>query len=155
MADLWAGIARGRLGPARTAFFPESAYAQVKAISDSRADWHARLLSGFAADISAAHAFLGRAVPGARLIGVRVPAGYAHWVVAGTCSNRTGYWEVPNSRLVYRARGRVHSFGIASLISWRGVWYVVHLGAVVRSGPGGMVDDPSSGPGSSAPSSTC
>jgi hypothetical protein len=32
---------------------------------------------------------------------------------------------------------------------------VVHLGAVVRSGATGAVDDPEIGAGSSAPSSTC
>jgi hypothetical protein len=32
---------------------------------------------------------------------------------------------------------------------------VVHLGAIVRSGTAGEVDDPSSGPGTSAPSTSC
>jgi hypothetical protein len=50
---------------------------------------------------------------------------------------------------------QVRSFGIASLISWRGEWYVVHLGGIVRSSPGGEVDDPEAGPGSSAPSRSC
>jgi hypothetical protein len=86
---------------------------------------------------------------------VVVPSAYVHWVPPGICYNRVGHYEVPNSRLVYRTGGRVSSFGIASMISWRGVWYVVHLGAVTRSGAGGVVDDPSSGPGTPAPSSTC
>jgi hypothetical protein len=76
-------------------------------------------------------------------------------VAPGTCYNRIGYYEVPNSRVLYRQGGVVRSFGIASMISWRGVWYVVHLGAVVRSGVSGTVDDPATGPGVSAPSSTC
>ena len=41
------------------------------------------------------------------------------------------------------------------MISWRGVWYVVHLGEVLRPVVEGVVDDPSTGTGSSAPSSTC
>ncbi len=155
MADLWHGITSGRLKPALPAFFPEAAYAQVKAIADPQGDWHARLLGGFQADIGAAHALLGRGAPAARLIRVTVPAGYAHWVPPGTCYNRVGYWETPNSRVVYREHGQLSSFGIASLISWRGLWYVVHLGAVIRTGTGGVVDDPSSGSGYSAPSSTC
>lgn len=155
MAALWRGIRAGRVGPALSAFFPESAYLQVKAIADAAADWRTRLVGGYAADISAAHALLGGGVTGARLIGVNVPAGYAHWVTPNTCYNRVGYWEVPNSRVVYREAGQVRSFGIASLISWRGVWYVVHLGAVLRSGAGGTVDNPSTGAGYSAPSSTC
>ena len=80
---------------------------------------------------------------------------YAHWVEPGECDNSVGYFEVANSRMVYSLDGVVHSFGIASLISWRGEWYVVHLGAVVRSGSGGEVLDPEPGAGSSAPSSTC
>lgn len=155
MAALWQGIRTGRLEPALPAFFPEAAYVQVKAIGDAEADWRNRLVGGYAADIAAAHALLGGGASDARLVGVNVPAGYAHWVTPGTCYNTVGYWETPNSRVVYRERGQLRSFGIASLISWRGVWYVVHLGAVLRSGPGGTVDDPSTGPGYSAPSSTC
>ena len=86
---------------------------------------------------------------------VNVPAGYAHWVSPDACYNRVGYYEVPNARVVYRQNGQLHSFGIASMISWRGVWYVVHLGAVLRPAAEGIVDDPSSGAGVSAPSSTC
>ena len=49
--------------------------------------------------------------------------------------------------------GELRSFGIASMISWRGYWYIVHLGSV--SGGGGTVDDPEPGKGTPAPSSTC
>ncbi|HET9719990.1 MAG TPA: hypothetical protein VFP55_07940 [Solirubrobacteraceae bacterium] len=155
MADLWQGITSGTTAPAMPAFFPETAYAQVKAISDPRADWMSRLVGGYTADIAAAHALLGAGASSARLLSVQVPSGYAHWVVPGTCYNGIGYWETPNSRIVYSENGQERSFGIASMISWRGVWYVVHLGAVLRSGTGGVVDDPSSGPGYAAPSSTC
>ena len=71
------------------------------------------------------------------------------------CLNRDGYYEVPNARMVYSLGGATRSFGIASMISWRGVWYVVHLGAVVRDAVTGIVDDPSAGAGASVPSSTC
>ena len=66
-----------------------------------------------------------------------------------------GYYEVPNARVVYSENGASRSFGIASMISWRGEWYVVHLGAVLRSSEAGAVDEPAVGPGSSAYSSTC
>jgi hypothetical protein len=89
------------------------------------------------------------------LLSVAVPSRYAHWVPPGVCANRIGYYEVGQSRLVYEEGGVVRSFGIASLISWRGVWYVVHLGAVVRSGSAGVVDDPETGPGVSPPSTSC
>jgi hypothetical protein len=140
------------MAPALPAFFPEGAYAQVKAIADPRADYNSRLLGEYHLDILAAHALVG---PSATLVKVDVPESYAHWVDPGACYNRIGYYEVPNSRLIYRAAGQLRSFGIASMISWRGVWYVVHLGAVVRSGSGRTVDDPSAGTGVSEPSSTC
>jgi hypothetical protein len=152
MAALWRGIATDSAPAALPAFFPEAAYAQVKAIPNPRADWVARLVGDFRLDVAAAHALVGR---GARLVRVVVPARYAHWVPPGACYNRVGYYEVPNSRVVYRVAGAVRSFGIASMISWRGVWYVVHLGAVLRAAAVGAVDDPSAGPGTPAPSSTC
>ncbi|HWD11062.1 MAG TPA: hypothetical protein VG366_04405, partial [Solirubrobacteraceae bacterium] len=77
-------------------------------------------------------------------------------IVRGSLApDRIGYFEVPSARVVYRTHGVVRSFGIASMISWRGVWYVVHLGAVLRSGGDGQVDEPSSGRGVSSYSGTC
>ena len=66
------------------------------------------------------------------------------------CANGVGYWHVAGVRLVYRQHGQVRSIGIASLISWRGRWYVVHFGAVLRSGGDGIVDSPRSAPASPA-----
>ena len=91
----------------------------------------------------------------ANLASVQVPMQYAHWVPAGECENGVGYFEVANSRVVYTEGGVTRSFGIASLISWRGEWYVVHLGAILRPGSGGFVLDPEAGTGTSAPSTTC
>jgi hypothetical protein len=153
MAALWRGVTQDSLRAALPAFFPRGAYLQVKAIANAGADYVSRLLGDYRLDLAAAHALLG-AQP-AQLVNVDVPAGYAHWVSPGACYNRVGYYEVPNARVLYRQNGTLHSFGIASMISWRGVWYVVHLGAVLRSAAQGVVDDPSSGPGVSAPSSTC
>ncbi len=155
MADLWAAVRTDTLRPGLPAFFPEAAYLQVKSISNPAADYMTRLIGAYRVDISAAHALLGGGARTARLIGVRVPMSYSHWVSPGACYNRIGYYEVPNARMVYRANGQVRSFGIASMISWRGVWYVVHLGAVLQSSQVGVVDDPSVGPGVSAFSSTC
>jgi hypothetical protein len=155
MNDLFGAIRTGSAQLGNDAFFPEGAYAQVKAIADPASDYKDRLLGSYHIDIAAAHRLLGSGARGATLVGVRVPSAYVHWVDPGTCLNRIGYWEVPNSRVVYRVGGQVRSFGIASMISWRGVWYVVHLGAVTRAGGGGVVDDPSVGLGTSAPASTC
>jgi hypothetical protein len=155
MAALWRGVQSGRSAPALRAFFPEAAYVQVKAVGDPASDWLYRLVGDYRLDLAAAHALLGPHPASARLLRVIVARGDAHWVPPHICYNRVGYYEVPNSRLVYRTGGEVRSFGIASLISWRGVWYVVHLGAVVRHAAVGIVDDPESGPGAPVASSVC
>jgi hypothetical protein len=92
---------------------------------------------------------------GAHLDRVVVPGRYAAWVYPGACHNKIGYWHVPGARVVYRVHGHERSFGIASLISWRGVWYVVHLGAVQRTGVTGIVDQPAAGPGVPGPPGGC
>lgn len=155
MAALWAGIVSGRLSPALSAFFPRGAYVQLKEIASASSDWSERLVHDYALDIDAAHELLGRDAASARLLDVAVPFSYGHWVPPGVCYNSIGYYEVPNARVVYRENGQTRSFGIASMISWRGVWYVVHLGAVLRSSDIGTVDEPAAGRGSSLYSGTC
>lgn len=151
MAALWRGIVRDSPAAALPAFFPRSAYLQVKAIADAAADYRDRLLGNFRLDLHAAHELLGPRAASARLVGVRVPHEWA-WIEPGYCYNRIGYWHAPGSRLVYREGGRLLSFGIFSLISWRGEWYVVHLGPYDRPG---TVDSPSSGIGSYGPPGGC
>jgi hypothetical protein len=153
MRALWTAIRTGRPTAGHAAFFPETAYAQVKVIGNPRADWAGRLVGDFDLDVGAAHALLSAGGAHARLVKVLVPG--AHWVPPHICLNRVGYYEVPNARLVYVDAGQTRSLGIASMISWRGVWYVVHLGAVVRHSAVGVVDDPSPGTGTSVPSATC
>jgi hypothetical protein len=155
MGDLWAGVVENRLAPALPAFFPLGAYVQLKAISGASSDWHDRLVHDYQLDIAAAHALLGRDASSATLLRVSVVRSYGHWVPPGVCYNNIGYYEMPNARIVYSEGGQVRSFGIASLISWRGVWYVVHFGAILRASDTGQVDDPASGPGISAYSGTC
>jgi len=155
MASLWAGIVHDSLTPALAAFFPKGAYLQLKAINSAGSDWTDRLVHDYSLDIAAAHALLGRAASHARLIAVNVPSSYGHWIEPGVCYNSIGYYEMPNARVIYREDGQIRSFGIASMISWRGVWYVVHLGAILRSTDSGEVDEPASGPGASAYSGTC
>lgn len=156
MAAFWAGVVHNSTSRAMPAFFPRAAYLKVKA-PHAGPDYKYRILHTFTLDIGAAHALLGAGASSARLVSVRVPQGFAHWVDPGACDNAIGYWEVPNARVVYTENGQVHSFGIASMISWRGVWYVIHLGAVVPSGipTSGTVDSPSAGPGASINSGTC
>jgi hypothetical protein len=155
IAALWEGVVTDSPTMALPAFFPEAAYEQLKTLSDARSDYEDRLVRDYALDITAAHDLLGADASSAVLVGVDVPSHDGHWVPPGVCDNRIGYFEVANSRIVYQHDGVTRSFGIASLISWRGIWYVVHLGAILRSTDGGVVEDPEVGAGTSAPSSTC
>lgn len=155
MTDLWAAVVTGQARLAAQAFFPLAAYTQVKAIADPAADWRSRLLRDFRLDVSAAHRFLGAGARHATLVRVVVPSAEAAWINPGVCYNAVGYWHVGGARLVYRQHGQVRSIGIASLISWRGRWYVVHFGAVLRAGTGGVVDAPATGPGGPGPAGGC
>jgi hypothetical protein len=155
MTDLWAAIVTNRPDLARPGFFPVTAYTQVKAIYDPAADWRTRLFGEFRLDVAAAHRYLGHGARRARLVRVIVPATEAAWIVPGVCENAVGYWHVGGARLVYRQHGQERSIGIASLISWRGRWYVVHFGAVLRAGGQGMVDSPAAGPGVPGPAGGC
>ena len=150
--DIWLAVTTGDPGYARPAFFPEKAYEQIKAIADPESDWEDRLWYDFTLDLAAVHKLVGK---GATLTEVVTPTQYAQWIPVGACYNSTGYWHLPGSRLVYRQDGVTHSFGLASFISWRGDWYLIHLGALVRGGAYGIVDDPETGPGIAGPPGGC
>lgn len=155
MTDLWASIATGKPVFGMRAFFPLGAYRQVKAIADPAADWQSRLVADFRLDVGAAHDLLGRAARAATLARVIVPEAQASWIDPGVCFNGVGYWHVAGARIVYRLHHQLRSIGIASLISWRGRWYVVHFGAVLRNSAVGVVDQPSDGAGVTGPPGGC
>ena len=152
MQDLWLAVSTGNARLALPAFFPRAAYQKLKAIYDPTADWDDRLWYDFTLDVGAAHRVVD---PNARLVRVIVAGDDAAWVYPGICDNSIGYWHVSGARVVYRQHGQELSFGIASLISWRGVWYVVHLGAVLRSVVTGIVNQPAAGPGVPGPAGGC
>ena len=127
---LWRGIVTDDVDAAMPFFFPLSAYLQVKAIADPAHDWHSRLITAYARDIHALHVALGPAAATAQLGGLDVPERAAVWVLPGQEHNRIGYFRVYGSRLRYTVAGRPGAFTVTSLISWRGQWYVVHLGPV-------------------------
>ena len=154
VSDLWLAVSTGRPSLARPAFFPLAAYKQVKAIYDAAGDWRTRLWLDFRLDVRAAHRLLGAHPRAAKLVRVIVPSAGAAWIDPGVCYNKVGYWHVAGPRVVYRLHGQVRSFGIASLISWRGVWYVVHFGGITRPAVG-MVDAPATGPGYPGPQGGC
>lgn len=150
--DIWLAVTTGDPDYALPAFFPEKAYERVKAVGDPAADWQGRLWYDFTLDLAAAHKLVPR---DATLVKVILPAQYTRWIGPGACFNNVGYWNVPGTRVVYRAGGATRSFGIASFISWRGDWYLVHLGAEVRSAAYGIVDDPEAGEGVPGPPGGC
>jgi hypothetical protein len=150
--DFWLAVTTGNPDYAKPAFFPEKAYQQVKAIADPDQDWQTRLWDEFALDVKAVRPLIGR---DARLVKVIVPMQYAIWVPPGACYNDIGYWHVPGARVVYERGGVTRSFGITSLISWRGDWYLVHLGSYSRTAPVGIVDDAEPGPGVPGPPGGC
>jgi hypothetical protein len=150
--DFWLAVTTGNPDYAKPAFFPEKAYEQVKAISAPDYDWQTRLWYEFTLDVAAVHPLIGK---DARLLKVIVPAEYAIWIPPGACYNNIGYWHVPGSRVVYEQGGATRSFGVTSFISWRGDWYLVHLGALSRPVAEGIVDDPQSGPGVPGPAGGC
>lgn len=155
MADLWLAVTTGQAGFGLPAFFPLAAYQKLKDLYEPTEDWHGRLWADFTLDVAAAHRLLREDGGQAQFVRVIVPAAYAAWVSPGACANYIGYWHVPGARLVYRQDGQERSIGIASLISWRGDWYVVHFGAVLREAAVGLVDDAEAGPGVPGPPGGC
>jgi hypothetical protein len=155
MIDLWASVVSGKPSYGLRAFFPLGAYRQVKAIADPTSDWHTRLVADFMLDVKAAHDLLGHAARAARLVRVLVPGAQSSWINPGVCFNGVGYWHVAGARIVYREHHQLRSIGIASLISWRGRWYVVHFGAVLRNSAAGVVDQPADGVGVTGPPGGC
>lgn len=126
---LWQAIVADDPTLAMPFFFPLGAYEQVKAIQNPPADWQQRLVSAYERDIHGAHATLGSTASTATYGGISVPGG-AQWVNPGQEYNKIGYWRVYGARLQYTASGQPGAFTLASMISWRGQWYVVHFARI-------------------------
>jgi len=137
--DLWQAIVTDNPTAALPFFFPETAYLQVKAISGASADYQNRLIDWYRLDIEAVHAHLGSDASAAKFVRVTVPTSRAVWIVPGVEFNKGSYYRVYGTRLYYEVGGRTRSIGIFSLISWRGEWYVVHLGPSTRSTNRGII----------------
>jgi hypothetical protein len=127
--DLWRAVVDGSPAEAAPFFFPLGAYIQVKGISDPVHDYQTRLIPDFDQDVQALHAALGGAAGSARFTGVAVPSA-AQWIEPGVEYNKGSYWRVYGTAVTYTVGGENRSFPITSMISWRGEWYVVHLGAI-------------------------
>ena len=114
---------------ALSSFFPVEAYKQVKKNTDPAADWKNRLIAEFKTDTHDAHIQLGAGAANATYLGVDVPDA-AVWVKPGEEYNLIGYWRVYGTKLRFDVGGTTKVIPVSSLISWRGQWYVVHLGAI-------------------------
>jgi hypothetical protein len=123
-AALWDAIATDDPDKGIPAFFPVTAYEQVKAITNASSDWRHRLVGNFKRDVHALHKRLGE---NAKFLRLEVPQDRARWVDPGEESNKLGYWRVYGTHIVYEQDGKERTFDVSSLISWRGEWYVVHL----------------------------
>jgi hypothetical protein len=130
VAGLLRAVATGDTSYAAPFFFPLSAYVQVKGISDPVHDYETRLIPDYRADIEAIHERMGVEASSAALTGVDVPTSAAQWILPGTEYNKGSYWRVYGTVVHYELGGSPGSFEITSMISWRGEWYVVHLGAI-------------------------
>ena len=157
MATLFSALVANEPSLGRPVFFPESAYVSMKTgiLPDPQADYTNRLIAFYNLDVAAYHAQLAANPAHATLTEVLANSADAAWIPPGTCENSVGYWHLPGVRLVYSQGGAVSSFAVASLISWRGVWYVVHLGPNPRPANSGTVDAPASGPGVPGPAGGC
>jgi hypothetical protein len=129
LAAFWQAIVTGDPTSAMPFFFPLSAYLQVKAIANPASDWQQRLVAAYQHDVQALHASLGASAAAAQLTGIDVPA-TAQWVLPGSEYNKGPYWRVYGAQVHYQAGGRSGSITIASMISWRGHWYIVHLARI-------------------------
>jgi hypothetical protein len=141
---------------ARALYFPETVYVRMKTgiLSSPATDFVDRLWAFYRLDLAAYHAHLGKGGLGAELLSVNPLAHSATWISPGVCENHFGYWHIANVRIVYR-EGSVRSFAIASLISWRSQWYVIHLGPNPRPVDVGTVALAANGPGHPGPGGGC
>ena len=128
--DLWEAIKADDPARGYPFFFPQGAYLQVKAIGDPAGDYQNRLIANFDEDVHTLHAQLGPDAADAKFVGITVPDDQAVFVQPGEESNKGSYWRVYGSTLQYEVDGQTGSFPVTSLISWRGQWYVVHLGVI-------------------------
>ena len=110
-------------------FFPVTAYKQTKRIPDPPADWNNRLIANFRVDVADANKKLGPNAQSAVFTGVSVPD-TAVWVKPGEEYNLGPYWRVFKAQMNFSVDGKNVSIPIESMISWRGQWYVVHLGRI-------------------------
>ncbi|HEV2426587.1 MAG TPA: hypothetical protein VGS61_00025 [Acidimicrobiales bacterium] len=155
MTTLWRAIVTDNSALGRRVFFPQAAYIRMKTglLASPSGDYADRLLAFYGLDLGADHRLIAGHDP--RLLRVDYDRADAQWIAPRDCENLIGYWHLPGARLVYSRAGAVYSVAVFSLISWRGVWYVVHLGPNPRPVDAGMVAGYARGPGTPGPAGGC
>lgn len=126
---LWQAIVADDPSIAMPFFFPKAAYLQVKDIPDAGSDFEKRLVAAYEEDIHQLHGKLGTNPSSATFTSITVP-NTAQWIDPGGEYNKIGYWRVYGTKISYTAAGKKQDLTIASMISWRGQWYVVHLTSI-------------------------
>ncbi len=156
MSVLWRAILSDNSAHARTVFFPETAYVRMKTglLPSPRTDYTDRLIGFYDLDLVAYHRLVTTGGP-PTLVRVDAVRTDAAWIAPNDCENLIGYWHLPGVRFVYRHGTKTYSVAVDSLISWRGVWYVVHLGPNPRPRDVGTVDGYQVGPGRPGPPGGC
>jgi len=156
MNDVWNAISTDSTNEALKNFFPSAAYIQMKqgVLPNPAADFSARLLGFFKLDLFAYHQLVISGGP-SKFTAVRVNPAQISWISPGVCENKIGYWHLGPVRIIYEQGGVTKSFAIASLISWNGVWKIIHLGPNPRAKNIGTVDSPALGPGIAGPGGGC
>ena len=156
MRVLAQSIATNSASEAQRVFFMEQPYVSMKTgeIPNPRSDYQHRLVAFYRLDLAAYHQSLFARAKTTYLY-ARANPSFASWIVPGACENKIGYWHEPGVRLIFRRDGVVVSVAVDSLISWRGVWYVVHLGPNPRPRDVGTVDGWAKGRGTPGPAGGC
>ena len=154
MSRLWGDILSDNTQQADSMLFPEAAYEKLKAIPYPESDYVNRLLYLFNLDIGAyRHFLLARGLP--MLLRVETSSLDAQWIPVGACYNKIGYWHLPGVRFIYHYGSTVDSVGVLSMISWRGMWYFIHLGQYTATGDVGQIYDYAQGAGVPGPAGSC
>lgn len=156
MGVLASSIATRDASQATWLFFPEQPYLAMKTgqIPYPASDYRGRLMALYLLDLAAYHQALYAGATTTYLYARANPA-LATWIAPGSCENRIGYWHEPGVRLIFRRDGHIVSVSVDSLISWRGLWYVVHLGPNPRPRDVGTVDGWAKGVGTLGPAGGC
>ncbi|APR99918.1 hypothetical protein BCY86_03910 [Pajaroellobacter abortibovis] len=129
---LWQAIVQEQPQKGMLFFFPLSAYEQVKAVSNPKADWKYRLISNYNRDIHELHQRFSTQSPHARFVRLEVLQGSMRWVNPEKEWNKLGYCQILGARLHYQltegaSTKRPIMIPVRSLIAWKGEWFIVHL----------------------------